>query len=114
MLTSPIEFAFASWRRGTRFGNDASRAGVHRRERHSIAKDSRKIAHSSCTKAIEAYIMPRPMSAKIMICLRFTRSTSAPAIGPNRIAGSILAVITAPIARPAAAVDPETRVTQAR
>ena len=46
-----------------------------------------------------------------MICLRFTRSTSAPAIGPNRIAGSILAVITAPIARPAAAVDPETRVT---
>ena len=48
VLTSPIEFAFASWRRGTRFGSDASRAGVHRSERHSIANDSRKIAHSSC------------------------------------------------------------------
>ena len=41
VLTSPIEFAFASCRRGTRFGSEASRAGVHSSERHSIANDSR-------------------------------------------------------------------------
>src|SRR3546814_2704589 len=37
---------------------------------------------------------PREMSAVIIRVLRLTRSTIAPAIGPNRIAGSILATIT--------------------
>ena len=39
--TSPSEFAFASWRRGTRFGREASRAGVQSREKHSITNDTR-------------------------------------------------------------------------
>ena len=43
MLTSPIEFAFASCRLGTRLGNDASRAGVQSSEKHSITNDSRKM-----------------------------------------------------------------------
>ncbi len=47
-----------------------------------------------------------------MIRLRSTRSTSAPAIGPNSTAGSMRAVITAPIANPAVATDPESRVTR--
>ncbi len=93
------------------FGSDASRAGVHSNDRHSIANDSRKIAHSSPRNAIEAYITARPTSARIMICLRSTRSTSAPANGPNRMAGSMRAVITAPTASPAAAVVPDSRVT---
>ena len=40
-LTSTSEFAFASWRRGTRFGSDASRAGPQSNDRHSITNDSR-------------------------------------------------------------------------
>ena len=47
----------------------------------------------------------------IMICLRSTRSTRAPAIGPNRIAGSMRAIITALIANPALAADPDSVVT---
>ena len=46
------------------------------------------------------YNAPRAMSAAIMIFLRSNRSTSAPANGPKRIAGSILAVMTPPTARP--------------
>ena len=102
MLTSPIEFAFASWRRGTRFGNDASRAGIHSSDKHSMTNDSRKIAHSSCRKAIDPYITPRPMSAMTMMCLRLMRSTKIPAKGPNKMAGSVRATITPPTARPAA------------
>ena len=37
--TRAIEFALASCRRGTRLGSDASRAGPHTRERHSIVND---------------------------------------------------------------------------
>jgi hypothetical protein len=37
---SAIEFAFASWRRGTRLGRDASRAGPQTSERLSIKNDS--------------------------------------------------------------------------
>ena len=40
VVTSPSEFAFASWRLGTRFGSEASRAGVHSSERHSITNES--------------------------------------------------------------------------
>src|SRR4029077_18135665 len=43
-LTSPIEFAFASCRLGTRLGNDASRAGVQSSEKHSITNDSKKMS----------------------------------------------------------------------
>ncbi len=50
------------------------------------------------------------MSAAIMIFLRSNRSTSAPANGPKRIAGSILAVITPPMARPAVAGIPDESV----
>ena len=80
--------------------------GVHSSEKHSIANDSRKIAQSSPMNAIDAYITPRPRSAMIMICLRSTRSTSAPAIGPNRTAGSMRAIITPLTANPALAADP--------
>ncbi len=52
MLTSPIEFAFASCRRGTRFGSDASRAGVQSSEKHSITNDSRKMTPRRWTNAI--------------------------------------------------------------
>ena len=81
-------------------GSDASRAGVHNSEKHSITNDSRKMTPRRWTKAIVAYSAPRAMSAAIMIFLRSNRSTNAPANGPNRIAGSILAVMTPPIARP--------------
>ena len=111
VLTSPIALAFASCRLGTMFGSDASRAGVHSSERHSITNESRKIAHSSPRKAMAAYITARPRSARIMICLRSVRSTRAPANGPNNTAGSMRAVITAPTARPAAAVVPDSLVT---
>jgi hypothetical protein len=40
-LTSTREFAFASCRRGTMLGNDASRAGPQSNDRHSITNDSR-------------------------------------------------------------------------
>src|SRR4029077_4858413 len=43
VLTSPIEFAFASCRLGTRLGSDASRAGVQSSEKHSITNDRRKM-----------------------------------------------------------------------
>ena len=36
---SASEFALASCRRGTRFGSEASRAGPHTSDRHSIAND---------------------------------------------------------------------------
>ena len=39
-----------------------------------------------------------------MIFLRSNRSTNAPANGPKRIAGSILAVITPPTANPAVVI----------
>ena len=47
---------------------------------------------------MSAYRQPRAMSEVIMIVLRLTRSTSAPATGPNRIAGSVRATITPAIA----------------
>ena len=43
---------------------------------------------------MSAYRHPRATSEVIMIVLRLTRSTIAPAIGPNRIAGSVRAAIT--------------------
>ena len=97
----------ASCLRGTRFGRDASRAGVHKSEKHSIANEIRKMSQSRPTNAIDPYMTPRAMSATIMICLRSNRSTSTPASGPNRIAGSIRAVITPPTASPFAAALPE-------
>src|SRR3990172_32990 len=45
VVISPNEFALASWRRGTRFGSDASRAGAQSNEKHSITKEMRKIAY---------------------------------------------------------------------
>ena len=36
----PSELALPSWRRGTRFGSEASRDGVHSSEKHSIANDT--------------------------------------------------------------------------
>ena len=97
-MIRPSEFAFASWRRGTRFGSEASRAGVHSSEKHSITNETAKIIQSGPRNGISAYSAPREMSAVIIRVLRLTRSTIAPAIGPNRIAGSILATITPAIA----------------
>ena len=57
-------------------------------------------------KAIDRYMVARPRSATIMIFLRSSRSTSEPAIGPNRNAGSVRAIITPEIASDAdAAAD---------
>ncbi len=98
VVIRPSELAFASWRRGTRFGSDASRAGVHSNEKHSITKETPKIIHSGPRKGMSAYSDPRAMSAVIISVLRLTRSTIAPAIGPNRIAGSVRATITPAIA----------------
>src|SRR4051794_18084226 len=60
---------------------------------------------------IDAYIAPRVMSAEIMSRLRFTRSTSTPANGPNRIDGSIRATITPATANEAFEVVPPWRST---
>src|SRR6266566_6256063 len=60
---------------------------------------------------MDTYSAPRAMSAMIMIRLRSSRSTSVPAIGPNRNAGSVLAIITPDTA--SAAVPPPRRATMA-
>ena len=54
VVISPIELALASCERGTMFGIDASFAGVHRSERHSMTNDSPKIAHSVGMNGIDA------------------------------------------------------------
>jgi len=54
VVMSPSEFALASWRRGTRLGRDASRAGVHRSEKHSITNETRKIAYNGPRNGINA------------------------------------------------------------
>ena len=56
--------------------------------------DSRKMSGSERMNAMDPYITPRAMSAVIMIRLRSKRSTSTPAIGPNRSAGSMRAAMT--------------------
>ena len=100
VLTRPSEFAFASWRRGTRFGSDASRAGVHSSDRHSITNDSsedreeRRRGTASARTSRRADVGGDHDRA----CGR-VRSTRAPANGPNRIAGSMRAVMTAATAQ---------------
>src|SRR5439155_8734686 len=54
---------------------------------------------------IAQYMAPRPRSAAIIVFLRSEPSTSAPAKGPNRRAGSVLATRTAPPAAAAAESD---------
>ena len=76
----------------------ASRAGVHSSEKHSITNETAKIIQSLPRKGMSAYSAPREMSAVIISVLRLTRSTIAPATGPNRIAGSVRATITPAIA----------------
>src|ERR687898_669995 len=98
VVIRPSELALASWRRGTRFGSDASRAGVHSNEKHSITKETPKIAQSGPRNGMRPYRAPRATSAVIITVLRLTRSTIAPAIGPNTIAGSVRATITPAIA----------------
>ncbi len=53
VVARPREFAFASWRRGTRFGSEASRAGVQIRASDSITNDTAKIAHTLPRNGIE-------------------------------------------------------------
>jgi hypothetical protein len=62
-------------------------------------------------KTIAAYIAPRERSAVIMIRFRSTRSTSAPASGPSRTAGSVRAIIRPATANPAVAVPAARSVT---
>ena len=52
------------------------------------------MAHNRWKNAIERYIAPRATSAPIMIRLRSNRSTRVPAMGPNRNAGRVRAIIT--------------------
>ena len=57
----------------------------------------------------EVHRAQRKTSATIISCLRSSRSTSAPAIGPNRNAGSVRAIITPDTAR--LALPPPSRAT---
>src|SRR5439155_10235350 len=52
------------------------------------------MAHNRWKNAIERYIAPRATAPPSMIRLRSNRSTRVPAMGPNRNAGSVRAIIT--------------------
>src|SRR3954447_22111681 len=68
--------------------------------------------HNTPMNGIVAYRAPRVMSAEIISRLRFTRSTSTPAKGPNRTDGSMRAIITPATANDAPDTDPPCRWTR--
>src|SRR5438046_9676425 len=88
VVTSPMEFAFWSWRRGTRFGRLASFAGVHRSDRHSITHEITKIIQSLGRNGIEAYTDPPAISEATIHRVRSTRSPNTPANRPDTTGGT--------------------------
>src|SRR6266567_1779691 len=90
---------------------DASLAGVHRSDRHSMTNDTRKISQSLGKNGIDAYRAPRARSADTINLRRSNRSANTPANGPNTTDGSRRASITPATASPPFAAEPPSRAT---
>ncbi|GAB3960060.1 hypothetical protein GCM10029978_008400 [Actinoallomurus acanthiterrae] len=93
-----IWLAFSSRSFGTRFGTEASLAGIQ----NSVTTSTRKVAPYSQsrrpTSGIDRNRLNRRMSAITIVVRRSKRSATAPASGPKTSAGSSLTTRTPPIA----------------
>src|SRR6266568_2063809 len=104
--------ASSSFSGGTRFGTEASLAGVQNRDAHDARNCTTYIHVSALTKwnlrssGMERYRAARAMSKVIMVRRRSSRSATAPASGPSSSAGSSDESQTPPTAAPSAAVPP--------
>ena len=86
------------WSGGTRWGTDASLAGVHSRVKHSSTSEAITSPCTVSTKGSVRRTAARPRSQVTISRLRSNRSTITPAAGPRKKPGTMRADITRPTA----------------
>src|SRR3954464_14609168 len=91
-------FAASSLRRSTRFGTEASFAGIQNKLTDSIRKDAANNQASEWNTAMETTKEQRSRSQTTIVFRRSNRSAKAPANGPKMTAGSSRKKKTPPMA----------------